>query len=67
MKAGEIRALDSEALLKRLEESYKERFNLRFRLATRQLKNHREIQKVKKDIARMKTILREKELDQSGS
>ncbi|MBM4451113.1 MAG: 50S ribosomal protein L29, partial [Chloroflexi bacterium] len=39
-----------------------ELFNLRFRLATRQLVNHRELPKVKKRIARMKTIQREREL-----
>lgn len=62
MKASEIRALDNEELLKKLEEAREELFNLRFRLATRQLVNHREIPKVKKKIAGMKTILREREL-----
>ena len=62
MKASEIRALNNEELLTKLEEAHEELFNLRFRLATRQLVNHREIPKVKKRIARMKTILREGEL-----
>jgi large subunit ribosomal protein L29 len=62
LKASEIRALNSEELLTKLEEAHEELFNLRFRLATRQLVNHREIPKVKKKIARMKTILREREL-----
>lgn len=62
MKASEIRALNSEELLKKLEEAHEELFNLRFRLATRQLGNHREIPRVKKRIARIKTILREREL-----
>ncbi|MFC2012462.1 50S ribosomal protein L29, partial [Chloroflexota bacterium] len=39
-----------------------ELFDLRFRLATRQLVNHREIKRVRKQIARMKTIMREREL-----
>ncbi|HEX76482.1 MAG TPA: 50S ribosomal protein L29 [Dehalococcoidia bacterium] len=63
MKIDEIRALNDEELSKRLEEAHQELFNLRFRLATRQLANHREIPKVKKRIARMKTLIRERELD----
>ncbi len=62
MKANEIRALTSEELSTKLEEAHEELFNLRFRLATRQLENHREIPKVKRKISRMKTILREREL-----
>ena len=62
MKVNEIRALSSEELVKRLEEARQELFNLRFRLATRQLVNYREIPKVKKKIARLKTIIREREL-----
>ena len=62
MKASEIRALNGEELLTRLEEAHEELFNLRFRLAARQLVNHREIPKVKRKIARMETILREREL-----
>jgi large subunit ribosomal protein L29 len=49
-------------LKKRLEESYQELFNVRFRIATRQLANHRELPRLKKTIARMKTVLREREL-----
>ena len=63
MKASEIRALNNEELLTRLVEAREELFNLRFRLATRQLGNHREIPIVKKRIARIETILRERELD----
>ena len=62
MKASEIRALSNEELLIKLEEAHEELFNLRFRLATRQLGNHREIPRVKSRIARIKTILREREL-----
>lgn len=62
MKASEIRALSNEELLTKLEEAHEELFNLRFRLATRQLGNHREIPNVKKRIARIKTILQEREL-----
>ncbi len=62
MKLKEIRALSSEELAKQLEETHQELFNLRFRLATRQLVNHREVPRVRKKIAVLKTILREREL-----
>jgi large subunit ribosomal protein L29 len=62
LKASEIRALNNEELLTKLKEAHEELFNLRFRLATRQLGNHREIPRVKERIARIKTILREREL-----
>ena len=62
MKVDEIRALGDEELLKKLDEAYEELFNLRFRLATKQLGNHREIPRVKKNISRMKTVIREREL-----
>jgi len=62
LKLEEIRALDTEALAKQLEEAHQELFNLRFRLATRQLVNHREVPRVKKNIARLKTIIREREM-----
>jgi large subunit ribosomal protein L29 len=57
-----MRALSTQELEKQLEAVHQELFNLRFRLATRQLVNHREIPRAKKEIARLKTILREKEL-----
>ncbi len=62
MKPDEIRALNNEELIKQIEEAHHELFNLRFRLSSRQLINHREIGKVRKKIARMKTTLREREL-----
>ena len=62
MKTSEIRALSDGELAKRLEEAHQELFNLRFRLATRQLGNHRELPKVKRRIARIKTVMREREL-----
>ncbi|MBI4334459.1 MAG: 50S ribosomal protein L29 [Chloroflexi bacterium] len=49
-------------LQKQLEESRQALFNLRFRLATKQLVNNRELPKTKKKIARILTLLREKEL-----
>jgi len=62
LKIDEIRALGSNELLKQLEEAHQELFNLRFRLTTKQLVNYREIPRVKKKIARLKTIIREREL-----
>jgi large subunit ribosomal protein L29 len=62
LKAEEIRALKTEELTKQLEEAHQELFNLRFRAATRQLVNHREIPRVRRNIARLKTIIREREL-----
>ena len=62
MKAKEIRELSDGELRQRLEDAHKELFNLRFRHATRQLANYREMHKVKDTIARIKTILREREL-----
>jgi len=62
LRIQEIRALSSEELEKQLNDSYRELFNLRFRLATRQLVNYHEIRNVRKRIARIKTIVREREL-----
>jgi large subunit ribosomal protein L29 len=62
VKVEEVRALSDKELDKQLEESLQELFNLRFRLSTKQLVNHREIPRVKKRIAQIKTIKREREL-----
>ena len=62
MKVDEIRVLSSKELVKQLEEAHQELFNLRFRLATKQLVNHREIPVVKRKIALLNTIIREREL-----
>ena len=63
LKDEEIRALSNDELAKQLEAAHQELFNLRFRLATRQLVNHREVRKVKERIARFKTIMTERELN----
>ncbi len=62
MKVGEIRALSAGELAKQLEAAHQELLDLRFRLATKQLVNHREVPRVKKNIARLETIIREREL-----
>ena len=63
MKTKEIRNLSDQYLQKQLEQSKSELFNLRFQLATGQLENPMMIGLVKKDIARIKTIIRERELN----
>lgn len=62
MKAKEIRQMSGNELDARLLESKTELFNLRFQLATGQLDNPLKIKSVRKDIARVKTILKEREL-----
>ena len=62
MKTEEIRAISPEELTKNLDQAHQELFNLRIRLATKQLVNHREIPKVKRKIARLNTVIREKQL-----
>jgi large subunit ribosomal protein L29 len=62
VKLTEIKALGDAELHKKLEEAHQELFNLRFKLATRQLVNHRQLPAVRKRIARINTIIREREL-----
>ncbi len=63
MKTKDIRDLGYEELQKRLEEAHRELFDLRFKAATKQLKNHRQLPAARKNIARLKTVLHEKELE----
>ncbi|MBE7011727.1 MAG: 50S ribosomal protein L29 [Ruminococcaceae bacterium] len=62
MKANEIRDLSAEEIVVKIQDLKEELFNLRFQNATNQLDNPMRIPAVKKDIAKLKTILREKEL-----
>ena len=62
MKAAEIRNLSGEDLQAKLKEARAELFNLRFQMATGQLDNTARIKQVKKDIARIKTEMRDREL-----
>ncbi len=62
MKASEVRDLTTAELETKLKDLKAELFNLRFQLAINQLDNPMRISAVKKDIARVKTILRENEL-----
>ncbi len=61
MKANEIRELSVAELNEKLDELNKELFNLRFQHAVNQLDNPLRMKAVKKDIARVNTIIREKE------
>ncbi len=62
MKASEIREMSEQELQSKLNDLKAELFNLRFQLAINQLENPMRITAVKKDIARIKTVLRENEL-----
>ena len=60
--AADLRALADDELVSRLREAKEELFNLRFRAATGQLDNNRRLHTVRRDIARIYTVLREREL-----
>ena len=62
MSANKLRELTTDELRSRLHQARQELFNLRFQSATGQLGNVMVIQSTKKDIARVKTIMREREL-----
>ncbi len=62
MKANRFRELSDQELQDRVAEYKSELFNLRFQLATGQLENPMRIKEVKRDIARVKTIIRQREL-----
>ncbi|HLT58475.1 MAG: 50S ribosomal protein L29 [Limnochordales bacterium] len=63
MKAEEVRELSNEELERKLAELKEELFNLRFQLATGQLDNPMRVRAVRKDIARIHTVKRERELN----
>jgi len=62
MRVDEVREKTNEELQKEMDESYRELMNLRFRWATHQLTNVNEMKVVKKTIARIQTVLREREM-----
>ena len=62
MKASEVRELSNEDLNAKLDEARTELFNLRFQMATSQLDNTARVKQVKKDIARIMTEMRAREL-----
>ncbi|GAA2865033.1 50S ribosomal protein L29 [Streptosporangium fragile] len=62
LTAGELRAEDQDALVTKLKEAKEELFNLRFQAATGQLENHGRLRAVRREIARIYTVMREREL-----
>jgi large subunit ribosomal protein L29 len=62
-KATELRELPDEELLARIDAAKEELFNLRFQLATGQLDNPSRLKQVRHDLARVATVLRERELE----
>ncbi len=67
MKAADVRAKTVDELLDELERLKKEQFNLRFQKATGQLDNTARVRLVRRDIARIKTILRERRLAEASA
>ena len=63
-KAAEIRELSSDELETRLAETTEELFNLRFQNATGQLDNYRRLAQLRREVARINTVLRERQLDE---
>ena len=59
---GELRELNDDELIEKLRESKEELFNLRFQMATGQMSNNRRLRAVRHEIARIYTVLREREL-----
>jgi large subunit ribosomal protein L29 len=66
-QASELRELNDEELVLRLREAKEELFNLRFQMATGQMDNNRRLRTVRHDIARIYTVMRERELGLSVS
>jgi len=63
-KAAELRELPGDELVSRMEAAKEELFNLRFQLATGQLDNPARLKEVRHDVARIATVLREREIEQ---
>jgi large subunit ribosomal protein L29 len=61
-KLADLRNLDVKELESKLDSAYQEMFNLRFQWASGQLEDHNRITAMRRDIARLKTVLREREL-----
>lgn len=66
MKANKVRELTDEELQKKVSDYKEELFNLRFQIATGQLDNAMRIKEVRKNIARCKTVLRQREIAQES-
>lgn len=66
MKPEDIRGLTDEEIQERIQELTEERFRLRFRSATMELENPKLLTEIRRDVARMKTVLSERELAQQS-
>lgn len=64
MKASELHAKDQAALTKELRDLTKAQFGLRMQIATQQLSNTSQLKKVRRDIARVKTVMNQKDAQQ---
>ena len=62
MKIKDVRVLSDEEMKKKIDDMHRQLLDLRFKAATKQIKNHREIPQARRDIARIKTAQREREL-----
>ena len=62
MKALDLRALDAAELAEKLDEAKEELFNLRFQMATNQLDNTARLRHVRREVARISTVIREQEI-----
>ena len=62
MKASEVRRLSTEEIRQEIDRARENLFNLRFRWATAQLRDHNVLKMARRDVARLETILREREL-----
>jgi large subunit ribosomal protein L29 len=67
MNAPEIRDMTDDEIRDRIEQLQEERFRLRFRSATQQLENPMLLRTIRRDISRLKTVQRERELQNQGS
>jgi large subunit ribosomal protein L29 len=66
MRADELRGRDRQELLRDLDELKRELFDLRFQWQSEEEADHNRRRKIRRDIARIKTVLRERELAESG-
>ena len=62
MKLSEVRGMNDQEMLTKLDELYQEQFNLRFQASTKQLANTNRMRQVRREIARIKTVMSEIEL-----
>ena len=67
MKGNEVRELTDQEIAERIEQLQEERFRLRFRSATQQLENPMLLRHIRRDIARLKTVQRERAAETQGS